>query len=275
MISLADCVHALQKILGLHLLPLLLLLLLGPVHIVLGGSVEDVEEALACVADLEHAGHVAAAVAVVGGAPDGAEAVVVQDLVALLAQLVGAQDMRHIVDLEELLDDLGAEGVAGAAGAEAELVALAVRVAPDEVGHGALVGDLAEAVDDLDLVDGVDAGRQAAVHAEDLVVDDDRQRQEVEHVGEVVPHVGVAVLARALGVEAVRLRHAARLVVAADQVHAVRVAQLEAYEERDGLNAEEAAVDVVAWIQSAQEVAAKRGTHQGRGSSCPGKNRQF
>lgn len=153
--------------------------------------------------------------------------------------------MRHAVDLEELFDDLGAEGVAGAAGAEAELVALAVRVAPDEVGHGALVGDLAEAVDDLDLVDGVDAGRQAAVHAEDLVVDDDRERQEVEHVGEVVPHVGVAVLARAFGVEAVRLRHAARLVIAADEVDAVRIAQLEADEERDGFDAKKAAVDVV------------------------------
>jgi hypothetical protein len=35
-------------------------------------------------------------------------------------------------------------------------------------------------------------------------------------------------------------------VVAADEVHALWVAQLEADEERDGLDAEEAAVDVVA-----------------------------
>lgn len=216
-------------------------------HVILGGSIEDVEEALARIADLEHAGHIAAAVAVIGGAPDGAQAVVVQNLVALLTQLMGTQDVRHAVDLEELADDLGAKGVAGAAGAQAELVALAVGVAPDEVGHGALVGNLAEAVDDFDLIDGVDAGRQAAVHAEDLVVDDDRERQEVEHVGEVVPHVGVAVLARALGVEAVRLRHAARFVVATDEVDAVRVAELEAHQERDCLDAEEAAVDIVAW----------------------------
>lgn len=154
--------------------------------------------------------------------------------------------MVHLVDGQELLDHARAEGVAGAARRQRELVALGVRVGPHQVGHGPLVGDLAEPVDDLDLVDGVDRGRQAAVHAEDLVVDDDRQGQEVEHVGEVVPHVGVAVLARALGVEAVGLRHAARLVVAADQVHAVRVPELEADEEGYGLDAEHAAVYVVA-----------------------------
>lgn len=45
-----------------------------------------------------------------------------------------------------------------------------------------------------------------AVHAEDFVVDHDRERQEVEHVREVCPHVRRAVLPHALRVEAVRLR---------------------------------------------------------------------
>jgi len=38
------------------------------------------------------------------------------------------------------------------------------------------VGYFAEAIDDLDLVDRVDGGREATVHAEDLVVDHDGQR---------------------------------------------------------------------------------------------------
>lgn len=59
-------------------------------HVILRRGIENVEETLARVADLEHAGHVAAAVAVIGGTPNGAEAVVIQDLVALLAELVGA-----------------------------------------------------------------------------------------------------------------------------------------------------------------------------------------
>lgn len=162
---------------------------------------------------------------------------------------MGAQDMGHGIDFEELAHNLRAEGISGAAGGERELVSFGIRVGPDEIGHGAFVGDFAEAVDDFDLVYGVDGGGEAAVDAEDLVVDDDAERQEVEHVREVVPDVGVAVFARTLGVEAVGLRDAAGFVVTADEVHAVWVSELEADEEGDGFNAEEATVDVVAWSE--------------------------
>ena len=54
------------------------------------------------------------------------------------------------------------------------------------------------------------------MHAEDLVVDDNAEREEVEHVGEIVPDIGVAVLARAFGVETIGLGHAARFVVSAN-----------------------------------------------------------
>lgn len=62
------------------------------------------------------------------------------------------------------------------------------------------------------------------MYAEDLVIYNDRQCQEVEHVGEIVPDIRVAVLSRALGVEAVRLGDAARLVIATDEVDSVWVA---------------------------------------------------
>lgn len=39
--------------------------------------------------------------------------------------------------------------------------------------------------------------------AEDLIVDDDGERKEVEHVGEIVPDVRIAVFAIAFGVESV------------------------------------------------------------------------
>lgn len=66
------------------------------------------------------------------------------------------------------------------------------------------------------------------MYAEDLIVDDNRQRQKVEHVGEIVPHIRIAVLSRALSVEAVRLGDTARLVVATNEVDSVWVAQLQA-----------------------------------------------
>ena len=65
-----------------------------------------------------------------------------------------------------------------------------------------------------------------------LVVDERRQRQVVEQVGEVLPDVRVAVLAQALVVEAVHLRDLAALVVTAQDRHAVLVAYLHAEDAR-------------------------------------------
>jgi len=84
------------------------------------------------------------------------------------------------------------------------------------------------------------------VQTEDLVVDEGRQRQEVEQVCEVLPHVGVAVLAQALIVEAVNLRDLARLVVAAQDSDAAGIADLERDQQSHGLDGEVAAVNVVA-----------------------------
>ena len=228
-------VSCLKEILHHNALTVLvrLVLLLPPMQIILRRRVKHIEDPVPLIAHLEHARHVAAPIAVIRRAPDGAQPVVVQDLIALLTELVRAEDVAHLVDVEELLDHLCAESVSRASGREGELVALRVRVAPDQIRHGSLVRYLPEAIDDFDLVDAVDAGTEAAVHAEDLVVDDDGEGEEVEHVGKVVPDVGVAVFAVALGVEAVGLGDAAGLVVAADKVHAGRVAQFEADEEGD------------------------------------------
>lgn len=62
------------------------------------------------------------------------------------------------------------------------------------------------------------------MYAEDIVVDDDGESEKVEHVGKVVPNVCAAILATALGVEAIGLCDPARFVVAADQGDALRVA---------------------------------------------------
>lgn len=85
-------------------------------NIILGSGRKDVEETFTRVANFKHAGHVATTVTVVGRAPDSAEAVIVEDLEALLTELVSAQDMRHVVDSQELLNDLCAKSIPRAAG---------------------------------------------------------------------------------------------------------------------------------------------------------------
>jgi hypothetical protein len=102
-----------------------------------------------------------------------------------------------------------------------------------------------KSVDDFDLIYAVDRRTQAAMDAEDFVVDDATEREVVEHVGEIVPDSWVAVFAAALRVEAVRLRDAARLVVAADQVNSLRIAKFEADKKRDSFDREETSIHVI------------------------------
>jgi hypothetical protein len=63
------------------------------------------------------------------------------------------------------------------------------------------------------------------MNAEDLVIYDNGECEEVEHVGKVVPDVGVTIFSTAFCVEAVGLRYTTRFVVASDKVYAVWVAQ--------------------------------------------------
>lgn len=85
---------------------------------------------------------------------------------------------------------------------------------------------LAEPVDDLDLVNRMNGRRQAAVDTEDLVIYNNAQSKKIEHVGEVVPDIGVAVFSSALGVETVRLRHTSRFMVSSDQMDSFGVSEL-------------------------------------------------
>lgn len=131
--------------------------------------------------------------------------------------------MAHLVDVEKLIDDLCAKCIAGSSGTERELVSVRIWITPDQICHRSFVWNLAEAVDDLDLIDRVDGWRKTSMYAEYVVIYDDGECEEVEHVREVVPDVGIAVFAATFGVEAVRLGDAARLMVAADECDTVRV----------------------------------------------------
>lgn len=54
---------------------------------------------------------------------------------------------------------------------------------------------LAKAINNFDLVDGVDGRGEAAMDAEDLVIDDHAQGKEIEHVGEIVPDIRITIFA--------------------------------------------------------------------------------
>ena len=56
-----------------------------------------------------------------------------------------------------------------------------------------------------------------------LVVDDHAQSKEIEHVGEIVPDICIAVFACTLRVKSIGLRNTSRLMIAADEMNTMGV----------------------------------------------------
>ena len=65
-----------------------------------------------------------------------------------------------------------------------------------------------------DVVQGFNAGGQSSVKAEELILDDSSEREEVKELGETFPDIRVSVFSAALIVKAINLGNLPRLVVA-------------------------------------------------------------
>jgi len=107
------------------------------------------------------------------------------------------------------------------------------------------MGHLLNPVQGSDVIKRVDTRGQSTVQAEDLVLDEGGEGEVVEQIGKVLPHVGIAILAQALVVEAIYLGDLARLVITAEDGDPRRISNLEGHEKRDGLNGVVASVDII------------------------------
>lgn len=88
-------------------------------------------------------------------------------VVALHDQLVCTCDQREAVVVVELLRDVLAERVAGAARRDAPAAAI-VRIRPQQIAHRTLVRHLLDAIQRADVLERIDRRRQATVQAKDL-----------------------------------------------------------------------------------------------------------
>ena len=88
-----------------------------------------------------------------------------------------------------------------------------VRVRPHQVGKRSLLWHLHRPMDRAHSIHRAHVGREAAVYAEDLALDEGGERHGVKELGAVPPRVGVPVFAQALVIKAVDLSDLSRLVV--------------------------------------------------------------
>ena len=101
-------------------------------------------------------------------------------------------------------------------------------------------------LDEAYVVEGSDVGRETAVDAEHLSVDERGHREEIEDAATVAPGVGVAVLGLALVIETVDLGDLTGLVVAAQQRDPIRPFGLQRQQAGECFEAVVAPVDEVA-----------------------------
>ena len=136
------------------------------------------------------------------------------------------RDEVDVVPFVEHGHDVAAEEVSGTTGGYAPSDDL-LRIAPHQVAHGAVVGDLLLPIDDAYLIERVDARAQSAMDREYAILDNRAQAQVIEYLRAVSPYVDAAVLTKALVVEAVYLRDLSTLVIAPYQRDAIGITYLE------------------------------------------------
>lgn len=149
-----------------------------------------------------------------------------------------------------------------------------VGIAPQQVTHRSLVGNLLDSVQRPDVVERVDRRTQAAMKAEDLVLNERGEGEVIEKVGEVSPHVGVAIFAQALVVEAVDLCDLAGFVVSSEDRDPLGVADFKADKKGHGLDGVVTPIDVVTCNQGSSSgerptFPTSRGKQQVTGQSYP------
>ena len=209
------------------------------------GGLEDLEGAHEGLVDGHHGSGVVELSAVVRGGEEGDELPAGEELVSVLDDLVGTADEVEVVLVQELGDDVLSEGEGDAAVVLAPAVNVLVGVGPEQIAKKAGVGNVGGSDDALDLIEAGQLGRQTAVGAEDLLVDDGRTGEAVEAVGEGLPKLD-AETTLALVVEAVDAVDGGALVVPAKDEEVLGILDLVRQEEAYCFQRLLSTVDVVA-----------------------------
>jgi hypothetical protein len=141
--------------------------------------------------DAHHGSAIVELPTVVGGGEHRHQLLFGEELVPVLDHLVRPADQVQLVLAQEGADDLLSEHEADSALGFAPHLHGGLGVGPQQVAEQTGIRDVGRPHDRVDLVDGGEVGREAAVHAEDAVFDECGHRHAVEAVHEALPQLDV------------------------------------------------------------------------------------
>mgnify|MGYP001635523497 CR=1 FL=1 len=148
---------------------------------------------------------------------------------------MGTCHKSQAIVVVECLGNVLSECVSSTTGRDSPSASV-IRITPEQITHGTLVGNFLDAIKRPDVVESVNGWTQSTVKTENLVFDESSKGKVVEKVGEVFPHVGIAVFAETFVIESVDLCDLSGLVVSTKNRNTLRVTDLQGDQEGHCLN---------------------------------------
>jgi len=194
--------------------------------------------------DRHHSASVVKFSAVIWRGEQSDELALGKEFVAIFDNLVGSTNKIEIVTVQEFRHHIGTKSKAHASVILAPALYIFVWIGPEEVAEEARVRDVCGPHDPPDLLHGLEVGAEAAMAAEDLLVDYGRDGEAVEAVGERLPQLDV-VATLALVVETVNSVDGGTLMISPEEEEVLRILDLVGQEKADSLQALLASVHIV------------------------------
>lgn len=138
-------------------------------------------------------------------------------------------DEFKIIKMIKLADDLGSEQPAGASGAELPSKDI-FRVGPHHVAERPIIGNFFIAVNQADLVNGSNVGREPPMDTKYRILNQSCNWQIVKDIGEIFPWVDITVFLQNFVVKSVSLGDLTGLVVASEEADKMGVFEFQTEE---------------------------------------------